>query len=289
MRKITIAILALIVVGLMIPTVFSSDANSVVITYGETTNANPSYKATVNQFFEEQSGISVNDATVKIITASDVNAISGSISQKTYNSNEIFSCALVDLNNNGAINVKVDSTKITTITPQMYASALKSAGITQGNIYVTSPVTATGESALAGIMNSYEVATDTEIPEPVKEAANDEISTQAQILENNESNVTAEELTELVDYVKQKVIDANITDHDEIVNIIYNYTVTYNINLTQEDIENLAISIEKVHSVQDQAEDYNNQVIEYSGTVSDNELFSDIIWKEISSIFNIDA
>ena len=51
----------------------------------------------------------------------------------------------------------------------MYLSALKSAGITKGHVYVTSPVEATGESALAGIMNSYEVVTDVEIPESVKQ------------------------------------------------------------------------------------------------------------------------
>ena len=39
MRKITIAILALIVIGMLIPAGFSSDSN-VVITYGETTYAN---------------------------------------------------------------------------------------------------------------------------------------------------------------------------------------------------------------------------------------------------------
>ena len=123
MRKITVAIIALIVVGIMLPTVFSSDVNSIVVTYGETTNANPTYKASVNDFFKNQANVNLNDANVKIITASDVNKVSGSITQKTYNSNQIFSCALVDLNGNGNITVKVDSSKITTITPKMYASA----------------------------------------------------------------------------------------------------------------------------------------------------------------------
>ena len=36
MRKITIAILALIVVAMLIPAGFSGEANSVIITYGET-------------------------------------------------------------------------------------------------------------------------------------------------------------------------------------------------------------------------------------------------------------
>ena len=140
----------------------------------------------------------------------------------------------------------------------MYISALKSAGITGGHVYVTSPVTATGESALAGIMNSYEVATDVEIPEPVKEAANNEISTQAEIVEN--SNVSADELSTLVDDVKETVKEDNITDHQTIVNIIYNYTVVNNINISNNDIENLADSIEQVQNVQGDVNSYETQI-----------------------------
>ena len=140
----------------------------------------------------------------------------------------------------------------------MYISALKSAGITAGHVYVTSPVTATGESALAGIMNSYEEITNVEIPETVKEAANNEIYTQAEIVEN--SNVSAEKLSDLVDDVKETVKDENITDHQTIVNVIYNYTVINNINITNNDIENLATSIEQIQNVQGDINNYSSEV-----------------------------
>ena len=130
----------------------------------------------------------------------------------------------------------------------MYLSALKSAGITSGHVYVTSPVTATGESALAGIMNSYEEATNVEIPDNVKEAANNEIYTQAEIVKN--SDVEADELSKLVDDVKEEVEVNNVTDHTTIMNIINNYTITNNINITNSDIENLATSIEQVQNIQ---------------------------------------
>ena len=130
----------------------------------------------------------------------------------------------------------------------MYLSALKSAGITSGHVYVTSPVTATGESALAGIMNSYEEATNVEIPDNVKEAANNEIYTQAEIVKN--SDVEADELSKLVDDVKEEVEVNNVTDHTTIMNIIHNYTITNNINITNSDIENLATSIEQVQNIQ---------------------------------------
>ena len=165
---------------------------------------------------------------------------------------------MVDLNDNDNLEVSVDKSTITTITGDMYLSALKSAGITSGHVYVTSPVTATGESALAGIMNSYEVATDVEIPDTVKEAANNEIYTQSEIVQN--SDVNADDLSKLVDDVKETVQEENITDHQTIVNIINNYTVNYNINITNSDIENLADSIEQIQNVQGDINNYQAEV-----------------------------
>ena len=257
MRKIII-LLALILVGMLIPAGFSTNDSQVVITYGETTYNNANYKTTVDNFFTSQAGVDLNTVGSKIITASEVNKISSTITGKTYSSNQIFSSALVDLNDNAELKVSVDKSKITTITGDMYISALKSAGITAGHVYVTSPITATGESALAGIMNSYEEVTDVEIPDTVKEAANNEIYTQAEIVKN--SDVDADELSKLVDDVKEEVAVNNITDHSTIVIIINNYTVTNNINITNSDIENLANSIEQIQNVQGDVNNYENQV-----------------------------
>jgi uncharacterized protein YpuA (DUF1002 family) len=187
-----------------------------------------------------------------------VNKIASTITGKTYGSNQIFSSALVDLNDNAKLQVSVDKAKITTITGDMYLSALKSAGITSGHVYVTSPVTATGESALAGIMNSYEVATNVEIPETVKEAANNGIYTQAEVVQN--SNVSSEKVSKLVDDVKETVKEDNVTDHQTIVNIINNYTVVNNINITNSDIENLATAIQQVQNAQGDKNSYESQV-----------------------------
>lgn len=260
MRKISIGmvILAIIMIGMLIPAGFSANDNQVVITYGETTHHNANYKNIVDTFFENQANVDMHAVDSKIITADEVNKISSTITGRYYNSEQIFSSALVDLNDNDNLEVSVDKSTITTITGDMYLSALKSAGITSGHVYVTSPVTATGESALAGIMNSYEAATDVEIPETVKEAANNEIYTQAEIVKN--SDVDADELSKLVDDVKETVQEENITDHQTIVNIINNYTVNYNINITNSDIENLADSIEQVQNVQGDVNNYQENV-----------------------------
>lgn len=262
MRK-TIIILALILIGMLIPVGFATSDTQVVITYGETTMNNANYKSIVDNFFVSNAGVDLKNVDSKVITASEVNKISSSITGKSYSSSQIFSSALVDLNDNDNLEVSVDKSKITTITGDMYLSALKSAGITAGHVYVTSPITATGESALAGIMNSYEVVTNVEIPEPVKEAANNEIYTQAEIVKN--SDVNPENLSKLVDDVKEEVQENNVTDHQTIVNIINNLTVVYNVNITNVDVENLADSIEQIQNVQG---DINNYQVEVSDVLN---------------------
>lgn len=283
MRKITILVLALILVGMLIPTGFATDSN-VVITYGETTYSNSNYKSFVDNFFVNQANVDINNVGIKTISVDQVNQVSSGITGKYYNSNQILSSALVDLNDNSDLKVSVDKSKITTITGDMYISALKSAGITSGHVYVTSPVQATGESALAGIMNSYEEVTDVEIPDSVKEAANDEIYTEAEIVDN--SGVDAEDLSNLVTQVKDEVSNANVTDHSEIVNIINNHVENNNINITNNDIENLADSIEQVQNVQGDVNYYKTQVNEFLGDNSTGGFSLDSLFGWINSFFN---
>ena len=285
MKKTAISMLIIAIIAIsVIPASFSANDSSIVVTYGETAYMNQNYKSLVDDFFSSK-GFDLNNVKSQVITANDVNQISTGISGKTYNSNQIFSSALVDLTDNGEITVEVDNT-ITTISPKMYASALKSAGITSGHVYVTSPVTATGESALAGIMNSYEEVTDVEIPETVKEAANDEIYTEAAIVEN--SNVSSEDLSKLVDDVKEEVKEKNITDTPTIVNIINDYSTTYNINISDSDIQNLAESIAKIQSVQDDANGYKEQINDFVDN-NTSEFSFDGIFKSIMNFFHLNG
>ena len=293
-RILAIGLIAMFLAVAVIPTGFATNTDQVVITYGETTYMSQQYKSVVDNYFAGKTNFDINTVESKVITAGDVNKISSGYSGKSYNSNQIFSSALLDLNQNGEITVEVDNS-ITTITPQMYMSALKTAGIQGGHVYVTSPVSATGESALAGIMDCYEEATDVEIPDNVKAAANQEISTQAEIMNN--SNVSADDLSKLVDDVKEKVNEENITDHATIVNIINDYSTTYNINISDSDIENLANTIEQVQSVQDDANAYKEQISDIvdssgdgaSNTLSDNGFSLDGLFNTLFSIFNINA
>ena len=283
-KLIGIVILIIVAGGLFIPIGSSGNNgnNSIAVTYGETTYNNNAYKQMVDEYFENNGHISLKDADEKIITSNDVNRISSGISQRTYTSDQIFSCAMVDLSSNNNIDIDVDS-KITTVTPSMYKSALDSAGIKKGHVIVTSPVTATGESALAGIMKAYETATGQLIPEEVKNAANNEIYTQSEVVNN--TNLSADDVAKLVDEAKEEVAKENTTDKQPIINIVNNIASNNNIQISGNDINNLADSIQQTQSVQDQAKNYQNEVSEYINSDRAKSIF-DMIWNTIKSILN---
>ena len=91
-------------------------------------------------------------------------------------------------------------------------------------------------------------------------------------------------LNKLVDDVKEKVSEDNITDHATIVNIINDYSTTYNINISDNDIENLAYTIEQVQSVQDDANAYKEQISDFVDSSSSGNGFSlDGLFNSIST------
>lgn len=279
--KSIIAIIAVIIaLAIFIPIGFSNNAdgtNDVVITYGETTFNNANYKSIVDDYFN------ANNAKETVITASDVNKISSGISQRTYNSNQIFSCAMLDLSGNNNIRIDVDTSKITTVTASMYKSALESAGITKGYVKITSPVTATGESALAGVMQSYEKSTGVEIPEEVKDAANNEIYTQTEIVNN--TGASADDVAKIMDEIKEEVAKQNTTDRQTIINIVNNVVNNYNINISDNDINNIVNTVQETQAVKDKAADYQTQINNFVNS-SEGHSFIDRIMGFINSLFN---
>ena len=107
MHKRILAICVAIFLALaVIPTGFADNSDQVVITYGETAYMNQQYKSIVDNYFAGKTNVNINDIDSKVITAGDVNKISGGFSGKQYNSNQIFSSALLDLNQNGEITVE---------------------------------------------------------------------------------------------------------------------------------------------------------------------------------------
>jgi len=281
MSRKTIGAVILLIIAMVtfVPMASSSqaDGSNVVVTYGETTYNNADFKSMVDDYFN------VYDAKESVITASDVNKISSGISNKKYNSNQIYSCAMVDLSSSNNIRIDVDSSRITTVTPSMYKSALDSAGISKGYVKITSPVVATGESALAGVMKSYEESTGKEIPKEVKDAANNEIYTQTELVES--TGASADDIAQIMTEVKEEVAKQNTTDRTTIINIVNNVINNYNINISDNDIDHIVDSVQQTQAVKDKATEYQNQIVDFVNSDEGQSLI-DTIMNFINSLFN---
>ncbi|NYB51051.1 MAG: DUF1002 domain-containing protein [Methanobacteriaceae archaeon] len=277
-------LLALVVLMFVISPIYSASTSGFAITYGETTYNNPSYKSTVLNYFKSQTSKDVNSANSKVITASEVNQISKDISGRTYNSQQIFSCAMVDLSYSQGIKIIVDKNTITTVTSKMYANALKSTGIENGYVVVTAPVTATGESALAGVLRSYEIAVGASIPADAKKAATEELYTQTQIA--NQTGQNADKIAELFEKSKQEVQKQNLQDPTQIKAIVINIAATLNINLSDQQAQQIADALANSQKAQSSLTDFKNQLQSATQQASQSEGILGQIWNYLQSFLD---
>jgi len=277
-------LLALIVLMVLLTPIYSASTSGFAITYGETTYNNPSYKSTVLNYFKTQTSKNLDDATSKVITASEVNQISKNITGRTYNSNQIFSCALVDLSYSQGIKIVVDTSKVTTVTSKMYANALKSSGIENGYVVVTSPVTATGESALTGVLKSYEIAVGTSIPEEAKQAATEELYTETEIA--NQTGQDPDKIANLFDEAKQEVSSQNLQDPAQIKVIVINIANNMNINLSDEQAQQIADALANSQKAQSSLSDFKNQLQIATQQASQSQGILEQIWNYVQSFID---
>jgi uncharacterized protein YpuA (DUF1002 family) len=274
--------IGLILVIMMLSPVYS--ASGFAVTYGETTYGNSDWKNSMNTYFQSKTSKNINDATSKVITASEVNAISKNITGKTYPSSQIFSCAMVDLSYNQGINVIVDTNKIKVVTPKMYANALKSSGINNGYVVVSSPVTASGEAALAGVLKSYEIAVGATIPDQAKKAATEELYTETQIV--NQTGQNPDKIADLFSKVKDQVQNQNLQDPAQIKVIVVNTASTMNINLTSQQAQQIADTISNSQKAQASLSDFKNKLQNVTNQATQSGGIIDQIMNYLQSIFN---
>jgi uncharacterized protein YpuA (DUF1002 family) len=248
--------LMLIIIAVALSPVYS--AQGLAITYGETTYSNQAYKDSMYNYFQSHSDKDLKDANYRVITASEVNAISKNITGRNYKSSQIFSCALVDLSYSQGIKIIVDTSKVKTVTSKMYATALKSSGIENGYVVVSSPVVASGESALAGVLKSYELAVGTPIPEEAKKAATEELYVETQLV--NQTGQNPDTIADLFDKAKVEVQKQNLQDPAQIKIIVINIANNMNINLSDQQAQQIADAISNSQKAQGNLSEFKNQL-----------------------------
>ena len=129
------------------------------------------------------------------------------------------------------------------VTSSMIATTLSTAGIYDCNVVAACPIEVSGTGALTGIMKAFETVTGEKLDEEKKELATEELVTTADLSKELGSDDKA---TGIITKAKEEVIKAGTDDKDESKDIIQDTAKTYNVTLTDKQLQMILDVLTKV-------------------------------------------
>ena len=142
--------------------------------------------------------------------------------------------------------IDVSTKNISYCTDKMYINALTTAGITDADVKVAGPFSITGTAALVGAMKAYEEMTGEEISEEKEDAATNELVVTGELGEQMDDPEKAQELLALI---KERVIEEDVQDTDDIQNIIEESCKEMDVELTDEEKQQISDLMEKIDNL----------------------------------------
>lgn len=177
--------------------------------------------------------------TIEVTNADERKYMEG-IASESQIGTRTYSCSYVEPTESGGIQVK--TANLTFVTSSMIASTLTTSGVENCNVVAASPIEVSGTGALTGIMMAYETASGETLDEGQKEAATEELVTTGELADA----IGQEEATDLMNNIKQEVIEDGITDEGEIQDVVEDNADKLNITLTQEQLDKIVALMEKI-------------------------------------------
>ena len=186
--------------------------------------------ASVYQLFNVKRG-DVKEMTVT--NAEEREYLEGYVDESLIGTRSI-SCVYVELLAEGA-GMDVTTSNITWCTPEMYISALATAGITDAKIVVVAPFEVSGTAALTGVYKAYEDLTGKKLDDLAKAVSTQELTITGELA----NEIGEMDSTSIVNDLKMMLDEtAQMTD-EEIREQIIQIAATYNVNLTENQINQL--------------------------------------------------
>ena len=171
--------------------------------------------------------ISRGDSTeLKITNAEEREYLEGYVDSAIIGTRSV-SCVYVELLSQGE-GMNVVTSNINWCTPEMYVSALATAGITDARIEVAAPVEVSGTAALTGVYKAYEDMTGQKLDDIAKLVSTQELTITgelAQEIGQMDSTSIVSELKNMLDYTRN-MTDAEIRGQIEAIAGRYNVSLT---------------------------------------------------------------
>ena len=229
MRKMKIWLALLLTCFLIIPIQAMADAapGDVIVTLGENLTQEQRTKIL------DEMGV---DNSVEIVTVSNAEEheyLGNYISKRLIGTKALSSSKITLGKKNSGLILKTNN--IDWVTEEMYINALATAGVKDAEIYVTAPFEVSGTAALTGIIKAYEMTSDKAIPEDVKQAANEEMVTAAELGDQ----IGTEEASSLITKIKEEMSQNTPQTETEVKEIVEQSANDLGITLTDEQRQSL--------------------------------------------------
>ena len=145
------------------------------------------------------------------------------------------SCVLLELlPQNSGISVNVQN--VSWCTPEMYRSALVTAGLTDARITVAAPFPVSGTAALAGIYKAYEDMTGQKLDTAAKDVSTRELTVTGELA----NEIGSSDSTSIVNELKQILNETVSMSDEELHARIRKIASGYGVNLTESQVRRLA-------------------------------------------------
>lgn len=139
--------------------------------------------------------------------------------------------------------LNVTTYNISYCTIDMYTNALLTAGLEDADVYVAAPSNISGTSALIGAVKGYAEMNDTKVDEDALETAVNELVVTGDLGEVLGDSETA---SDIVAYVKQQILENNVSSDADIEKIIRDAMTKFDIDLTDAQVQQLVELMNKI-------------------------------------------
>lgn len=292
-KKLTAAMLAATII--MTLPVAGSVANADAVTEADPKDVYVSFGADLST--DEKSTVmnllgitedDLEDYTVGEITNADEKKYLGDYLDASVIGSRALSSVIVVLGEDGD-GIDVETKNISYCTSGMYTNALITAGIENADVIVAGPFEITGTAALVGAMKAYSDLTGEDISEDSMDAAVNELVITSEMAEGE----SAEEIEELMAYVKAEVVRRGLDDEEEISKLIDEGANQLGIAITENEKSAIISLMQKIseldldiESMKEQAQDLFNKLEDMGIDKEQAKGFFQKIIDAIQSFFN---
>ncbi|WP_026825623.1 DUF1002 domain-containing protein [Exiguobacterium marinum] len=178
-----------------------------------------------------------------IATAADEEKYLGDSVPQAQRGGGMYSSARIKLTDGTGLDIQTEN--VTWVTKDMYANALVTAGVTDADIYITSPINVTGTSALTGIMKAYDqtaAETGIKLSDERKELAQEELAVTSEI----GKTVGQEDVAGLMNEIKAEIANQMPETNVEIRDIVIQVLNQNNVQLSEGQLDQLTTLFENM-------------------------------------------